>query len=99
MKVLSSIFLCVILSSCDCYVKLEGTIVDRSTGKPIDGAIYKNQSKNWISNTTDSSGRFHLTTITDPHCKLEIRVEKPGYLPLDSILESGTHVLKLIPSK
>jgi hypothetical protein len=99
MKFLLLILFTVLITSCDCFVKLEGSIVDRTTGKSIEGATYKNLSKNWISKTTDSSGHFNLSAITDQHCTLTILVEKEGYKSLDSALENGSHVLRLIPLK
>ncbi len=68
-----------VLISCDCYQQISGTIVDKSTGKPLTGVCVYNQRKDWIKTTTDSTGHFKLSAISGgfgcPPMKVTVQAE------------------------
>lgn len=52
------------LASCDCHQRVAGTIVDKETGKPLQGVTVYNKNKEWIKTTTDTAGYFELSGIS-----------------------------------
>jgi len=65
MRQLSAILLgLLILTSCDCYQRVTGTVTDKDTGKPIAGIkIYKKSNPSDRSET-DTVGKFELSSIS-----------------------------------
>lgn len=52
------------LTSCDCYQRVAGTVVDKETGRPLQGVTVYNKYKNWIKTTTDTTGYYELSSIS-----------------------------------
>lgn len=52
------------LTSCDCLQQVAGTVVDKETGRPIQGVTVYNKNKNWVKTTTDTTGHFELSSIS-----------------------------------
>lgn len=53
-----------LLTSCDCYQRVAGTVIDKETGKPIQGVTVYNKSKVWSKTTTDTTGHFELSNVS-----------------------------------
>jgi hypothetical protein len=51
-------------NSCDCVQRVAGTIIDKETGKPLQGVTVYNQNKEWVKTTTDTTGHFELSSIS-----------------------------------
>jgi len=72
------------LANCDCLRMVKGTVVDKSTGQPINGAkVYISQQDKYYS-TTDSSGHYMIRFIENGlqcYCttKKEFSIEKGNY--------------------
>ena len=54
----------IFLTSCDCYQRVAGTVVDKETGRPLKGVTVYNKNKDWTKTTTDSTGYFELSSIS-----------------------------------
>jgi hypothetical protein len=52
------------LTSCDCYQRVEGTVIDKETGKPLQGVTVYNKNKEWSKTTTDTTGHFELSNVS-----------------------------------
>jgi hypothetical protein len=52
------------LTSCDCYQHVAGTVIDKETGRPLQGVTVYNKNKDWNKTTTDSTGHFELSSIS-----------------------------------
>jgi hypothetical protein len=59
------------LTSCDCYQQVAGTVIDKESGRPLQGVTVYNISKEWCKTTTDTTGHFELSNA------------KPVFLPAD----------------
>lgn len=56
--------LLVLLSSCDCYLQVRGTVIDKQTQKPMKGVVVYNKNKPKDATETDSLGNFELASIS-----------------------------------
>lgn len=52
------------LTSCDCYQRVAGTIIDKETGRPLQGVTVYNKRKEWSKTTTDTTGHFELSNVS-----------------------------------
>jgi len=58
-----------LLTSCDCYQRVAGTVIDKETGKPLQGVTVYNKNKEWSKTTTDTTGYFELSNVSGGfHC-------------------------------
>lgn len=74
-------------------LNLSGTVIDASSGKPIQGANVSDKSygpEPRKGGVTDSSGRYSYRTWAEEHT---IEVKAPGYKPQTAILSSSQTVL------
>lgn len=53
-----------ILTSCDCLQEVEGTVVDKETGRLLNSVTVYNKNQDWITTTTDTTGHFELSSIS-----------------------------------
>jgi len=53
-----------LLTSCDCYQRVAGTVIDKETGKPLRGVTVYNKNKEWSKTTTDTTGHFELSNVS-----------------------------------
>jgi hypothetical protein len=67
-------------ASCDCVTKVNGKVLDKATGKPIDRVNVK-LSSGTASTSTDELGLFDLAEVTGFCKETVIQVFTPGYLP------------------
>lgn len=83
-----------LLVSCDCLQRLQGTVLDADTGKPLADVYYTRMPLNEIQKQqiledtsafkplTDSTGRFSVSFMSNGfNCKphMILYLEKPGY--------------------
>jgi hypothetical protein len=54
----------IFLTSCDCYQKVSGTVIDSETSKPITGVKVYNKNEEWSKTTTDTLGQFELSNVS-----------------------------------
>lgn len=74
-------FLVLFLSSCDTFFHANGIVVDDETSKPIANA--KIQVKGKTVFFTDSLGQYKIDrSFLGVAIKVELLVEKPGYIPV-----------------
>lgn len=52
------------LTSCDCYQKVGGTIIESKTGQPIKDLVVYNKNKTWSKTKTDLAGHFKLSNVS-----------------------------------
>jgi CarboxypepD_reg-like domain len=52
------------LTSCDCNQQVRGIVIDKETGKPLQGVTVYNKNKEWRKMTTDTTGHFELSNIS-----------------------------------
>lgn len=86
------------LTSCDCYQRVCGTVIDKETGKPLQGVTVFNKSKEWCKTTTDSAGHFELSNVSGGfRCPpMTIIVENTNYKKYEtSIPAGGEEIVKL----
>ncbi|MCP9768573.1 hypothetical protein EGI22_11665 [Lacihabitans sp. LS3-19] len=106
-KILNILIGLSILTSCDCYQRVTGTVIDKETGKPLQGVSVCIKNKDWNKTTTDSTGHFELSSISGGfRCPpMTIIVENINYNKHEtSIPEGGQEIIKLekeiiLPSK
>lgn len=87
-----------ILTSCDCYQRVAGTVIDKETGSPIQGVAVYNKSKEWSKTTTDTAGHFELSNVSGGfRCPpMTIIVENTNYKKHEtSIPAGGQEIVKL----
>ena len=53
-----------LLTSCDCYQRVAGTVIDKETGRPLQGVTVYNKNKEWSKTTTDTTGHFELSNVS-----------------------------------
>lgn len=63
-RILIIIFVIPFLTSCDCYQRVAGTVVDKETGNPLQGVTVYNKKRGLVKTTTDTTGHFELTSIS-----------------------------------
>lgn len=79
------------LSSCDCYRKVEGVVLDSLSKRPIQQAVVLNMDRHWVSQETDSSGKFVLTDLAGYKCPpMKVRISAAGYRTRNMLIRSGT---------
>lgn len=87
------VFLLILISitSCDCFQHVSGTIMDKETGKPLEGVTVYNKNKDWIKITTDSTGHFELSSISGGfRCPpISLIIEKENYSTINTKIPSG----------
>jgi|GEM_PF-4140509 len=78
-KLLAICLLAAGLGSCDCLLVSEITVLDRSTGKPVQGAsLYEYDEATELK--TDSTGKISTHRIISGFiCSMPVRLEKEGY--------------------
>lgn len=52
------------LTSCDCYQRVSGIVIDKETGRPLQGVTVYNKNKEWSKTTTDTTGHFELSNVS-----------------------------------
>lgn len=79
------------LTSCDCLQRVTGTVVDKESGRPLQGVTVYNKNKDWIKTTTDTSGHFELSSISGGfRCPpLNVITEKDNYQQTETSIPSG----------
>jgi protein TonB len=90
-KLLTILIALTILSSCDCYQLVNGTVIDKKTGKPLQGVTVFNKNKDWIKTTTDKTGYFELSNVTSGFgCPpMTIVVETTDYKRTETTIPAG----------
>lgn len=86
------------LTSCDCLQRVDGTVIDKETGKPLQGVTVYNKSMEWRKTTTDTTGHFELSNISGGfRCPpMTIIVENTNYKKYEtSIPAGGQEIVKL----
>jgi hypothetical protein len=63
-KIMTIIIGLTLLTSCDCYLRISGFVIDKETGRPLAGVTVYNKSKVQNKTTTDSTGHFELSSIS-----------------------------------
>lgn len=90
----------IFFASCDCSQRVQGTIVDDTTGKPISGANVSKKGR-LVIETTDSTGHFEVHSISGgllgcPDMKIVAYAH--GYIKTEaSIPAGGSDVIRLKP--
>lgn len=81
------------LSSCDCYQRVSGSVVDGESGLVLSGVTVFNKDKAMNTTTTDSLGQFNLANISGGfRCSpMYIRVQHPDYIDADFTIPAGGH--------
>jgi hypothetical protein len=99
MKRLFTIFIILTyLTSCDCYQQVSGTVIDKESGRPLQGVVVYNKSKEWNKTTTDSTGYFELSGVSGGfRCPpMTIGVEKSNYKKCETSIPAGrSEIVKL----
>ncbi|MBW6481987.1 MAG: carboxypeptidase-like regulatory domain-containing protein [Vicingaceae bacterium] len=54
----------IFLTSCDCYQRVSGTVIDKETSRPLQGVTVYNKNKEWSKTTTDTMGHFELSNVS-----------------------------------
>ena len=83
LKILIPIKLILILSSCDCWTDINGTVYDSETQTPLDSVQIKSFENGLLKNEmmTDSTGKYYGSTGNTGFCKdLEVQFSKEGYI-------------------
>ncbi|MGE6220594.1 carboxypeptidase-like regulatory domain-containing protein [Nubsella zeaxanthinifaciens] len=97
-RLLTILIALTILSSCDCYQLVNGVVIDKETGKALQGVTVFNKSKEWIKTTTDETGHFELSSVSGGFgCPpMAIVVETTGYKRNEiSIPAGGQEIVKI----
>ena len=88
----------IFLTSCDCYQQVQGTVIDKETGIPLQGVTVFNKTKEWSKTTTDTTGHFELSNISGGfRCPpMTIVFENTSYKKYEtSIPAGGQRIVKL----
>ncbi|MCB9019341.1 MAG: carboxypeptidase-like regulatory domain-containing protein [Chitinophagales bacterium] len=65
MKKISTILIgLTFLTSCDCNQRVSGIVIDKETGRPLQGVKVYNKDKEWSKTITDSTGHFELSNAS-----------------------------------
>lgn len=88
-KFLALIGIFLLLSSCDCWVVVNGKVISSLTGKPIIGAKIELIDRNITSNS-DQNGNFSIEEMTGLCYNPKIRVTYKQYKPFEIELESDS---------
>ncbi|WP_210463798.1 carboxypeptidase regulatory-like domain-containing protein [Rufibacter roseolus] len=90
------------LTSCDCYQRVQGKVVDLKSGLPLENVSVSNPVKENFKTETDSLGQFELAGISGGFScpPMSVVVEKAGFKRLEtSIPAGGFQVIKLEKSE
>lgn len=74
-------------ASCDCHQMAKGKVIDSHTGLPIKGVKVTERSKPYVNDLTDEDGKFDLSSIHGICNGMDVRVERDGYIMLDTSIE------------
>jgi hypothetical protein len=80
--------------SCDCNQNVSGTILDKTTKRPIDSAYTQNANKNYDHNYSDKNGFFELNSISGGFrgCPpMNVAITKEGHEIVTIEIENGGH--------
>lgn len=91
-----------LFSSCDCYRMATGTVVNKSTGDPVELALITPIKKEYFQIYTDSAGTFKVTDISGGlfRCPaMKLRIEKEGFEPQNIRLRGKPKEIKLVKVK
>lgn len=83
LKLISGILLLITLQSCDCWVNLNGKIVDSSTKQPIEKVRleFLNIKSTEVINSTVASKEVNRIFLTDSSGVFEMRSNNLGFCP------------------
>jgi len=98
MRILTILIGLTFLTSCDCYQRISGTVLDNETGKPLKGVTVYNKNKEGNKTITDTTGNFILSNVSGGfRCPpMTIMVENTNYKKQESrILTGGKKVIRL----
>jgi len=89
MKKLSAIvvFLSVLLSSCDCYVRMEGKVLSSKTRSPLTNASIELIGRD-VKSLTDENGTFNIREHTGYCYPVELEVKFEKFKPFRIIIEN-----------
>ncbi|HLG35902.1 MAG TPA: carboxypeptidase-like regulatory domain-containing protein [Bacteroidia bacterium] len=90
------------LTSCDCYQRVTGTVIDKETGRPLQGVTVYNKNKEWSKTITDTTGHFELSNVSGGfRCPpMTIIVENTTYKKYETnIPAGGQEMIKLEKEK
>ncbi|MEC4005232.1 carboxypeptidase-like regulatory domain-containing protein [Flavobacterium sp. SUN052] len=97
-KIVTIIIGLTLLTSCDCYQRISGIVIDKETGRPLAGVTVYNKSKVQNKTTTDSIGHFELSSISGGfRCPpMNIVIKADNYKTIESsIPPGGQDIIKL----
>jgi hypothetical protein len=84
--------LLILTSSCDCFIKIKGTVISSSTGKPIEGALVEMMKQD--KTVTDSLGRFLVAKHTGFCFDPILLITKPKYKPFKIKIETKSKTIR-----
>ena len=95
-KFFTLIGITLLLSSCDCWIAVNGKVVSSETGKPISGAKIEMIGKN-LTSTSDQNGNFSIGEMTGFCYSPKVKVTYENHKPFEIELEydSGFQNYKL----
>ena len=95
-KLFTLIGITLLLSSCDCWIAVNGKVVSSETGKPISGAKIEMIGKN-LTSTSDQNGNFSIGEMNGFCYSPKIKVTYENHKPFEIELEydSGFQNYKL----
>ena len=96
-KLFTIIGISLFLSSCDCWIEVNGKVISSATGKPISGAKIEMIDRN-IFSESDENGDFSIGEMTgfcySPKIKVTFDNHKPFQIELESDSDSQNFKLK-----
>ena len=88
-KIFTLIGITLLLSSCDCWISVNGKVVSSETGKPISGAKIEMIDKN-LTSTSDQNGNFSIGEMTGFCYSPKVRITYDNHKPFEIELESDS---------
>lgn len=87
----SLVLFSLLLTSCDCFQSVSGTVVDEQSGQPLAGVKVQNIASYDTDKLTDQNGYFEKSEIGPGFdCpELNLKFEKEGYISDTLNLGSG----------
>jgi hypothetical protein len=86
--------ICLLIACGDCNQNVSGTVLDKETKEPIDGAYVQNTLKNYVNSYTDKKGYFELRSISGGIRKcppMQVAVTAKTYEIKIAEIENGAH--------
>jgi len=82
-----------LIISCDCYQRVAGTVIDKETGRPLEGVTVFNKNKEWSKTTTDTTGYFELSYVSGGfHCPpMTVIADFKNYDKVEIKIPAGGH--------